>query len=64
MKKMIALLLAVCLCMGTLAACGGQTPGSETTASTVENKSATETTAPVAERYLHRSMYSCSSVTA
>ena len=49
MKKMIALLLAVCLCMGTLAACGGQNPGSETTASTVENKPATETTAPVAE---------------
>ena len=50
MKKIIALLLAVCLCMGTLAACGGQNPGSETTASTVENKSATETTAPVAEK--------------
>ena len=49
MKKIIALLLAVCLCMGTLAACGGQNPGGETTASTVENKSAIETTAPVAE---------------
>ena len=49
MKKIIALLLAVCLCMGTLAACGGQNPGSETTAPAVENKPATETTAPVAE---------------
>ena len=49
MKKIIALLLAVCLCVGTLAACGGQNPGSETTAPKAENTPATEATAPVAE---------------
>ena len=49
MKKIIALLLALCLCVGIFAGCSTQNSGSGTTTPKVENKPATETTAPVAE---------------
>ena len=48
MKKIIALLLALCLCVGTFAGCS-QNSGSETTAPKVENNPSAETTAPVEE---------------
>ena len=48
MKKIIALLLALCLCLGTFAGCS-QNSGSETTAPKVENNPSAETTAPVEE---------------
>ena len=48
MKKMIALLLALCLGLTTFAGCS-QNSGSETTAPEVESKPSTETTTPVAE---------------
>ena len=49
MKKMIALLLAVCLCLGIFAGCSSQNPGSGTTTPKVENQPETQTTVPVAE---------------
>jgi len=48
MKKMIALLLALCLCLGIFAGCS-QNSGRGPTTPKVENKPAAETTAPVAE---------------
>ena len=48
MKKMIALLLTLCLCLGTFAGCS-QNSGSETAAPKVEDKPSAETIAPVAE---------------
>ena len=45
MKKIIALLLALCLCAGIFAGCSSQNPGDETNVT----KLSAETTAPVAE---------------
>ena len=48
MKKTIALLLALCLCVGMFAGCGSQKPGSEAAAPKVETKAPAEATAPAA----------------
>ena len=63
MKKIIALLLAMCLCVGTLAACGGQNPGSETTAPKAETPLQPKLLLLWQKLYLHLSTYSCSSAT-
>ena len=45
MKKIIALLLALCLCIGTFAGCSSQNSGKETTAPKAETVAATEAVA-------------------
>ena len=49
MKKIIALLLTLCLCVGILAGCSTKNSGSGTTTPKVENQPETQTTVPVAE---------------
>ena len=46
---MIALLLALCLCLGIFAGCSSQNPGSGTTTPKVENQPETQITVPVSE---------------
>ena len=48
MKKIIVLLLALCLCVGIFAGCGSQNPGNETMPK-VDKKPETQPTVPVVE---------------
>ena len=49
MKKIVALLLALCLCVGVFAGCSSQNPGNANTTPKVESKPGTQAAVPVVE---------------